>query len=131
VVFGRNNRVFRPFSRESSMTDDPAVEQIPERFDEGPDDLRATLPERMRVTRQDYYRACRRKMDPLGLPFETYNYAGLYREWELDKPVDTSGEIINSGDLALDGKVSNALELLDRLAGSERVEQVFARHAFR
>ena len=84
----------------------------------------------MRVTRQDYYRACRRKMDPLGLPFETYNYAGLYREWELDKPVDTSGEIINSGDLALDGKVSNALELLDRLAGSERVEKVFARHAF-
>ena len=113
------------------MTDDPAVEQIPERFDEGPDDLRATLPERMRVTRQDYYRACRRKMDPLGLPFKTYNYAGLYREWELDKPVDTSGEIIDSGDLALDGKVSNALELLDRLAGSERVEQVFARHAFR
>ena len=113
------------------MTDGPAVEQIAECFADGPDDLRATLPDRMRVTRQDYYRACRRKMDPRGLPFEMYNYAGLYREWELDKPVDTSGEIIDSGDLALDGKVSNALELLDRLAGSERVEKVFARHAFR
>ena len=33
-------------------------------------------------------------MDPLGLPFEMYNHAGLFRSTELDKPVDTSGEII-------------------------------------
>ena len=96
-----------------------------------PDEPRTTLRERMRVTRQDYCWTCHRKMDPLGLPFEMYNHAGLYREWELDKPVDASGEIIDSGDPALDGKVSDALELIDRLAESERVEQVFVRHAFR
>ena len=96
-----------------------------------PDEPRTTLRERMRVTRQDYCWTCHRKMDPLGLPFEMYNHAGLYREWELDQPVDASGEIIDSGDPALDGKVSDALELIDRLAESERVEQVFVRHAFR
>ena len=96
-----------------------------------PEEPRSTLRERMRVTRADYCWTCHRKMDPLGLPFEMYNHAGLYREWELDKPVDTSGEIIDSGDPSLDGKVVNALELIDRLAVSERVEQVFVRHAFR
>lgn len=96
-----------------------------------PEEPRSTLRERMRVTREDYCWTCHRKMDPLGLPFEMYNHAGLYREWELDKPVDTSGEIIDSGDPSLDGKVVNALELIDRLAESERVEQVFVRHAFR
>jgi hypothetical protein len=70
-------------------------------------------------------------MDPLGLPFEMYNHAGLYRTTELEKPVDTTGEIIDSGDPALDGKVSNAIELIERIAASERAEQVFVRHAFR
>jgi hypothetical protein len=31
----------------------------------------------------------------------------------------------------LDGPVKNALEMIDKLAASERVEQVFVRHAFR
>ena len=70
-------------------------------------------------------------MDPLGLPFEMYNHAGLFRTTELDKPVDTSGEIIDSGDPALDGPVKNALEMIERLSSNERVEQVFVRHAFR
>lgn len=96
-----------------------------------PDEPQSTLRERMRVTRQEYCWTCHRKMDPLGLPFEMYNHAGLYRTRELGKPVDTSGEIIDSGDPSLDGKVADALELIDRLAESERVEQVFVRHAFR
>ena len=44
---------------------------------------------------------------------------------------NTSGEIIDSGDPTLDGKVSNAIELIEKLANSERAEQVFVRHAFR
>ena len=96
-----------------------------------PDEPHNTLRERMRVTKETYCWTCHSKMDPLGLPFEMYNHAGLYRETELDRPVDTTGEIIDSGDPALDGKVSNALELIDRLAHSERAEQVFVRHAFR
>ncbi|WP_145177579.1 DUF1588 domain-containing protein [Rubripirellula lacrimiformis] len=96
-----------------------------------PDEPKSTLRERMRVTREDYCWTCHQKMDPLGLPFEMYNHAGLYREIEQGKPVDTSGEIIDSGDPALDGKVTNAIDLIQRLAQSERVEQVFVRHAFR
>lgn len=96
-----------------------------------PDEPQNTLRERMRVTRQEYCWTCHKKMDPLGLPFEMFNHAGLYRELELEKPVDTTGEIIDSGDAALDGKVANAIELIEKLAASERSEQVFVRHAFR
>ena len=96
-----------------------------------PDEPNSTLRERMRVTRESYCWTCHKKMDPLGLPFEMYNHAGVYRETELDNPVDTTGEIIDSGDPALDGKVANAIEMIQRIAESERAEQVFVRHAFR
>ena len=96
-----------------------------------PDEPNNTLRERMRVTRETYCWTCHKKMDPLGLPFEMYNHAGLYRETELDKPVDTAGEIIDSGDPVLDGKVANAIEMIQKLVESKRAEQVFVRHAFR
>ncbi|MCA9008002.1 MAG: DUF1588 domain-containing protein, partial [Planctomycetaceae bacterium] len=63
-----------------------------------PDEPQNTLRERMRVTREEYCWTCHKKMDPLGLPFDMFNHAGLYRETELEKPVDTTGEIIDSGD---------------------------------
>jgi len=85
----------------------------------------------MRVTRETYCWTCHQKMDPLGLPFEMYNHAGIFRTFEFDQPVDTSGEILNSGDPSLDGPVENALEMIEKLSRSERVEQVFVRHAFR
>ena len=96
-----------------------------------PDEPKNTLRERMRVTRETYCWTCHQKMDPLGLPFEMYNHAGVHRKTELGNPVDTSGEIIDSGDPSLDGKVANAIELIKKLADSERTEQVFVRHAFR
>lgn len=96
-----------------------------------PDEPKSTLRERMRVTQQDYCWTCHKKMDPLGLPFEMYNHAGVFRTTELDRPVDTTGEVIDSGDPNLDGEVANAIELIERLAASERAEQVFVRHAFR
>ena len=96
-----------------------------------PDEPRNTLRERMRVTKQSYCWTCHKKMDPLGLPFEMYNHAGLYRETELNQPVDTTGEIIDSGVPALDGKVANAIEMIQKIAESKRAEQVFVRHAFR
>lgn len=96
-----------------------------------PDEPKNTLRERMRVTREEYCWTCHQKMDPLGLPFEMYNHAGLYRTTELDRPVDTTGEIIDSGDSSLDGEVSDAIDMIRKLAESERTEQVFVRHAFR
>lgn len=96
-----------------------------------PDEPHHTLRERMRVTTETYCWTCHKKMDPLGLPFDMYNHAGLYRKTELNKPVDTTGEIIESGDPALDGKVADALDMIRKLAESQRAEQVFVRHAFR
>ena len=96
-----------------------------------PDEPNNTLRQRMRVTKEAYCWTCHKKMDPLGLPFEMYNHAGLYRETELDNPVDTTGEIVDSGDPALDGEVANAIEMIHKLAESKRAEQVFVRHAFR
>jgi hypothetical protein len=96
-----------------------------------PDEPHNTLRERMRVTKESYCWTCHKKMDPLGLPFEMYNHAGLYRETELEEPVDTTGEIIDSGAPSLDGKVSNAIEMIQKIAANERAEQVFVRHAFR
>ena len=96
-----------------------------------PNEPKETLRERMRVTRKNECWRCHRKMDPLGLPFEMYNHLGLRRLSELGKPVDSSGEIIESGDPALDGPVKDALEMIGKLSKSERVEQVFVRHVFR
>ena len=96
-----------------------------------PDEPKETLRHRMRVTREEYCWKCHQKMDPLGMPFEMYNHIGLYRTEEHGKTVDTSGQIIDSGEAELDGPVDNALELVEKLANSQRVEQVFVRHAFR
>ena len=57
------------------------------------------LRERMRVTREKYCWSCHEKMDPLGLPFEMYNHAGLYRTTEFEKPVDHQGKLLTQGTL--------------------------------
>ena len=36
-----------------------------------------------------------------------------------------------SGDQQIDGEVKDAIEMLHKIAGSDRVRQVFVRHAFR
>jgi len=96
-----------------------------------PDEPDTTLRHRMRVTRKEYCWNCHRRMNPLGLPFEMYDHFGRYREEELGKPVDASGKIEGSGDPKLEGEVDGALEMIHKLAKSDRVRQVFVRHAFR
>ena len=96
-----------------------------------PDEPHETLRHRMRVTREDECWRCHQKMDPLGLPFEQFNHLGQWRSTEQKKPVDTGGEILFSGEASLDGSVKNPLEMIQKLAASQRVEQVFVRHAFR
>ena len=97
-----------------------------------PDEPHNTLRERMRVTKESVLLDVSpedgsawpavRNVQPRGPVSGTT---------ELDKPVDTTGEIIDSGEPALDGKVANAIEMIQKLAESERAEQVFVRHAFR
>ena len=118
-----------------------------------PDEPHRGLRDRMRVTREEYCWKCHYRIDPLGFPFEQYDHFGRYREKEIvvnkevtDKvraknplsvrtmmtiPIDTTGAINDSGDPKLDGPVKGPFDLMQRLAQSERVEQVFVRHVFR
>ena len=111
------------------------------------------LRDRMRVTREEYCWKCHKTVDPLGLPFEQFDHFGRYRTAEIvvDKEItdraraknvlsgrtmttisfDTTGAITDSGDPKLDGPVKGPFDLIEKLAQSERVEQVFVRHVFR
>jgi hypothetical protein len=113
-----------------------------------------TLRERMIVTNDAYCWKCHQLMNNLGLPFEQYDHFGRYRTAEIvldpaataknvdkkgknlgpvmrDAKLDTTGLIAHVSDPALEGAINNPVELMKKLAGSERVEQVFIRHAFR
>jgi len=121
-----------------------------------PDEPHRTLRDRMRVVREEYCWNCHQQMDPLGLAFEQFDHLGRYRTEEmvddpeatfakenLNKngqprgkryklmPLDTTGAVNFSLDPKLNGPVKNPFELIERLAGSTHVEQVFVRHAFR
>lgn len=108
-----------------------------------PEDPHKTLRQRLTKTRKDYCWKCHKKMEPLGLPFEAYTDFGRYRDREglgptkalrdakETAPVDRSGQIIESGDASIDGKVRDARDLMTKLADSDRARQSFVRHAFR
>jgi hypothetical protein len=103
-----------------------------------PESETKTLRQRMQVTRDEYCWKCHKRMDPLGLPFESYDHFGWHRTEEYTdearrnkQPVDETGGITFSGEPALDGPVEDARELVTKLAGSERVRQSIIRHAFR
>ena len=111
------------------------------------EDRNHTLRHRLRPTRAKECWGCHMKMNPLGLPFESFDDFGRFRTTELlddiltifpDRhrdartvPVNSSGEIIDSGDKGIDGNVNNVFELVERLASSSRVRQSFVRHNFR
>ena len=96
-----------------------------------PEDENMTLRERMHVTRAEECYKCHSKMNPLGLPFEQYDHYGRFRFLELNKPVDVTSKIVNSGVPEIDGDVRTPFELIDRLASSTHCEQVFVRYVFR
>ncbi|HEX6272406.1 MAG TPA: DUF1592 domain-containing protein, partial [Polyangiaceae bacterium] len=73
---------------------------------------------------------CHVVMDPIGLGFEHYDSIGAYRTMDGLGAVDASGEIAEVGpDLA--GPFVGALELANKLAGSEQVENCVAAQWFR
>ena len=96
-----------------------------------PDDKTMTLRERMHVTRAEACYKCHSKMNPLGLPFELYDHYGRLRFTELDKPVDTTSKVVNTGVVGVDGEVKDPFEMIERLANSTHCEQVFVRYVFR
>ena len=96
-----------------------------------PDEPTMTLRERMHVTREESCYKCHSKMNPLGLPFEQYDHYGRLRFTELDKPVDTTSKLVNTGIPGLDGPLKTPFQLIERLAAAEHCEQVFVRYVFR
>ena len=115
-----------------------------------PEDHQNTLRTRLeKVTSAEECIKCHQYMNPLGAPFEKYDDFGRFRtEESLEHPenvigksetfsiyktlpVDSRGTLDSTGNPALDGDVTNAIEMIDRLAKSTRVRQSIIRHAFR
>lgn len=74
---------------------------------------------------------CHRMMDNIGLGFESYDASGVFRSEEASRPVDDTGELIGTGDAALDGPFDGALELSRKLAESPVVQQCVTQQWFR
>ncbi|MBL8827559.1 MAG: DUF1588 domain-containing protein [Planctomycetaceae bacterium] len=97
-----------------------------------PPDEAKTLRERFEVIRKDAYCwKCHQQMNPLGMSFEAFDHFGRYRLKEQNRPVDVSGAVVDIGDQTVDGPVAHPVELIQRLANSKRVQEVFVRYAFR
>lgn len=122
--------------RERLLAD--AVPELPITVDARiPDEPDQTLRHRFRVTRQDECWRCHVTMNPLGMPFELFDDFGRHRKVEKlhaqgkTAPVDASGGLFGTRSEELDGDVADPIDMLNRLARSERVRQSFVRHAFR
>lgn len=98
-----------------------------------PEKEHTSFRERLRIaTKAAYCWRCHRKMDPLGVAFERYDHYGRYQRLDAGQPVDASSEVTLTGVPELDGrKFDNPTKMMDFLAKSEYVEQVFVRHVFR
>ncbi|HSP43917.1 MAG TPA: DUF1588 domain-containing protein, partial [Luteolibacter sp.] len=118
-----------------------------------PEDPHKTFRERVEiVTKPESCWKCHYSMNPLGLSFEMYDDFGRYRMEEFLEnpenlikngngkitfnqyktlPVVTTGKLEGTGDPRLDGDVTDAIDMIGRLAKSERVRQSIIRHAFR
>jgi hypothetical protein len=68
-------------------------------------------------------------MNPIGFGFENYDAIGQWRDTQNDKPIDATGEIVNSDDL--DGTFDGAVDLGQKMAQSEQVATCVASQWFR
>jgi hypothetical protein len=98
-----------------------------------PPALSATLTTRQRFSQHSADAACspcHHLMDPVGLGFETFDGAGLYRSMENGQAVDASGQV-DSADPELQGPFNGVLELEQKLGGSSTVQQCVTTQWFR
>ena len=73
---------------------------------------------------------CHSRMDPVGFGFELYDAIGRHQLVETNGlPVDPHGELISTRDI--DGPFADALQLIDRLARSDEVEECAVKQVFR
>ncbi|HET7544666.1 MAG TPA: DUF1592 domain-containing protein [Polyangiaceae bacterium] len=74
---------------------------------------------------------CHKLIDGTGFGFEAYDQLGRFRTEENGQQVDTSGEMLETGEAAVDGPYKGVLELSHRLAVSPRVERCLATNWYR
>ncbi len=74
---------------------------------------------------------CHQSMDPLGVAFERYDHYGRFQRLDAGQPVVASAEVSRTMFPELHRKFSGPTEMMELLANSERVQQVFVRYAFR
>jgi hypothetical protein len=98
-----------------------------------PPSLSPTLTTRQRFAQHSAAAACsgcHSLMDPLGLGFETFDGAGLYRATENGQPIDASGQVANA-DAELAGPFNGAVELEKKLGSSSTVQACMTTQWFR
>lgn len=69
-------------------------------------------------------KSCHQLIDPIGFGFERFDGAGRYRETENGKPIDDSGEIVQS--TATNGTFEGVAGLADKLADSPDTAACFS-----
>lgn len=95
-------------------------------------DVNATTRERFRQHSADARCAsCHRLLDNVGFGFEAFDHLGRFRTEENGLAIDATGNVMDSGDPALDGAFDGALELAARLSESPQVTACVATQWFR
>ncbi len=90
-------------------------------------DPSATTRERFRQhTEQAACASCHKLIDGVGFGFERYDQLGRYRATENGFDVDESGEVLNTGEVGLDGTFMGAGELAERIASSPMARDCLA-----
>jgi hypothetical protein len=72
--------------------------------------------------------ACHNQFDPPGYSFESFDEVGRHRTLDSGRPIDSSGTIVDGGDL--DGPFAKGDQLHQRIATSQSVKGCFAQKYF-
>jgi hypothetical protein len=110
------------------------VEPPPPEVNPTPPDVdpNATTRERFRQHTADPTCAgCHTLIDGIGWGFEQFDQFGRFRVTENGLAIDTTGEVVETGDPELDGPLTGAEQLANRLATSSRVRDCVATQWYR
>ena len=90
--------------------DVPALEEVESEDQDNPLSLRDVLA----IHREEpLCSSCHNRMDPLGLALEKFNAMGMYRESELNQPIETGGVLIT-------GETFSSVQEMKRILANER-----------
>ena len=84
-----------------------------------------------RIDADPYCSGCHQLMNPLGYPFEIYNHAGFVRVDDHGSKPNGSSTLVGMPSPDLDGPVTDAIALSQRLATSPYAKRCFLRQTFR